>query len=326
MTKKSSRKVTVEQIIDLLDVLPQEKEVELIDELQKWFLKRGLQEAANIDFTGTIYKKWLTLFEELEPQSVNPEKFDSAFKAYVAFVEQIGSLVKGEDEATPPTEEAETMPEDIMMVLEQKYQDLQTQLIQIRQATASTIATEKQIEAQLTKNKEQVEVWADRIKIALQNKNEELAEQARARQKQYSDAALDLEAQLISQKEVTAEMRKRLSSMESIAQKAYTQKQVLIARNRAAESTARFKDAAAKFETSKHDSMLEVFKKQVEDKEKEAAQLNIEEVLTMSNQTEQIMLLSTKALNDATVVFERIEKLISAKEEKAKIDSTDEND
>lgn len=46
MQKKSGSKVTIEEIIDLLDRLSPEPE--FLDELQSWFLKRGLEKMQRV--------------------------------------------------------------------------------------------------------------------------------------------------------------------------------------------------------------------------------------------------------------------------------------
>src|SRR5271166_1732803 len=114
--------------------------------------------------------------------------------------------------------------EDPEMMLEQTYTDLQSNLIQVRQAVAQAIATEKQLEQQLQKNKDQGATWQNRAAMAVQQGNDDLAKQALQRRQQYVQAANDLEAQLKQQKESTATLRQRLTDLEAEVQKAYTKK------------------------------------------------------------------------------------------------------
>src|ERR1700733_7503324 len=127
--------------------------------------------------------------------------------------------------------------EDPAMMLEQTYQDLQSNLIQVRQAVAQAIATEKQLEQTLSKNKDQAATWQNRAAMAVQQKNDELARQALQRQQQNAQAAADLEVQLKQQKEATSKLRQRLTELENELQKAQTKKQMLIARDKAAKAT-----------------------------------------------------------------------------------------
>src|SRR4030088_12641 len=103
--------------------------------------------------------------------------------------------------------------EDPQIMLEQTYQDLQNNLIQVRQAVAEAIATEKQLEQQLQKNKDQAATWQNRAQLAVQQSNDDLARQALQRKQQYAQAASELETQLKSQKEATANLRQRLTEL-----------------------------------------------------------------------------------------------------------------
>lgn len=140
--------------------------------------------------------------------------------------------------------------EDPQMLLEQTYQDLQQNLIQVRQAVAQAIATEKQIEQQLQKNKDQAATWQNRAAMAVQQGNDDLARQALQRKQQYSQAAADFETQLKAQKEVTASLRQRLTELENEVQKYNTKKQVLIARDKAAQATSKANEILSKTSTS----------------------------------------------------------------------------
>src|SRR5277367_992415 len=99
--------------------------------------------------------------------------------------------------------------EDPQLMLEQTYQDLQNNLIQVRQAVAQAIATEKQLEQTLQKNKDQAETWQNRAAMAVQQNNDDLAKQALQRRTQYTQAATELEVQLKQQRETTSRLRQQ---------------------------------------------------------------------------------------------------------------------
>ncbi|MFN8659212.1 MAG: PspA/IM30 family protein [Candidatus Obscuribacterales bacterium] len=163
--------------------------------------------------------------------------------------------------------------EDPEMMLEQKYQELQSNLIQVRQAVAQAIATEKQLEQSLQKNRDQAATWENRARMAVQQNNDDLARQALQRKTQYSQAAADLEAQLNQQREHTAQLRERLTSLEGEVQKAYTKKQVLIARDKAAQATTRANEIMAKTTSSGAMSVIERMEQKVVEREAKAAAL-----------------------------------------------------
>ena len=161
--------------------------------------------------------------------------------------------------------------EDPEMMLEQTYQDLQNNLIQVRQAVAQAIATEKQLEQQLQKNKDQAATWHNRATMAVQQGNDDLARQALQRKQQYAQAAADLEAQLKSQKEATNTLRQRLTELEGEVQKAYTKKQVLIARDKAAQATSKANEILSKSSADGALSVMEKMEQKVLERESKAA-------------------------------------------------------
>ncbi len=164
--------------------------------------------------------------------------------------------------------------EDPAMMLEQTYEDLQSNLIQVRQAVAQAIATEKQLEQQLKKNQEQATTWQNRAALAVQQKNDDLARQALQRKQQYAQAAADLEQQLKSQRELTTNLRSKLQDLENEVQKAYTKKQVLIARDKAAQATVKAGEILSKTTASGAMSVMEKMEAKVSEREAKAAALN----------------------------------------------------
>jgi phage shock protein A len=163
--------------------------------------------------------------------------------------------------------------EDPAMMLEQTYQDLQSNLIQVRQAVAQAIATEKQLEQQLQKNKDQAATWQNRAAMAVQQNNDELAKQALQRRQQYVQAAADLETQLAQQRQSTSTLRQRLTDLEAEVQKAYTKKQVLIARDKAAQATTKANEILSKTTASGAMSVIERMETKVQEKEARAQAL-----------------------------------------------------
>jgi phage shock protein A len=159
------------------------------------------------------------------------------------------------------------------MMLEQTYQDLQNNLIQVRQAVAQAIATEKQLEQQLNKNKDQAQTWQNRAAMAVQQGNDDLARQALQRKQQYAQAAADLEAQLKHQREATNVLRQRLTELEGEVQKAYTKKQVLIARDKAAQATSKANEILSKSSADGALSIMDKMEQKVSEREAKAAAL-----------------------------------------------------
>ena len=164
--------------------------------------------------------------------------------------------------------------EDPEIMLEQTYQELQGNLMQVRQAVAQAIATETQLEQQLKKNNDQAITWQNRAAMAVQQKNDDLARQALQRKQQYVNAANDLEVQLKNQKEATVSLRQRLTELEGEVQKAYTKKQVLIARDKAAQATSRANEIMSKTTAGGAMSIMDKMEQKVSERESKAAALS----------------------------------------------------
>lgn len=163
--------------------------------------------------------------------------------------------------------------EDPQMMLEQTYNDLQSNLIQVRQAVAQAIAAEKQLEKQLQQNKDQAETWHNRAAMAVQQGNDELAKQALARRQQYVQAATEQEQQLKQQREATAQLRARFTELEAEVQKAYTRKQLLITRDKVAQATSKANEILSKTTASGALTVMERMENKVQEREAKAAAL-----------------------------------------------------
>ena len=74
------------------------------------------------------------------------------------------------------------------------YEEALQGVILLRQATAQSIATEKQLEHTLERKKEFIKTWSQRAEIARSQNNEELAMQAENRRIQYVNSGKDLES------------------------------------------------------------------------------------------------------------------------------------
>ena len=79
--------------------------------------------------------------------------------------------------------------EDPEKVLEQAIIDMQEDLVQMRQAVAQAIASQKKSEQQYNQNESQAKTWQQRAQLALQKGDEDLAREALRRKKGYVEAA-----------------------------------------------------------------------------------------------------------------------------------------
>ncbi len=140
--------------------------------------------------------------------------------------------------------------EDPEKVLEQALIDMQEDLIQLRQAVASTIATQKRTEGQYQKNLQSAEQWQQRAQLALQKGDENLARQALTQKKTYADTAATLKLQLDQQVIQVETIKRNLIALESKISEAKTKKDMLKARAQAAKANQQLSEAMSNIGTS----------------------------------------------------------------------------
>jgi len=207
-------------------------------------------------------------------------------------------------EAMPTNQVASIDPH---MILEQTYQDLQSNLIQLRQSVAQAIATEKVLEQQLQKNEDQSKTWAERANMALQQKHADLQEQALSRQKQYVLAAEELSKQLEIQRLSTRSLREQLTEMEGGVQKAYTKKQVFIARQAAAQATIKAKASISAMDFQPAIEQLAKTEKAVEELEWQAASASFNDSQGIEIDSNTLLVQMALALDNAVKVINALQ-------------------
>src|SRR4028119_2061677 len=84
--------------------------------------------------------------------------------------------------------------EDPEKILEQAVMDMQEDLVQLRQAVAGAIATQKRTEQQYNKNQTEANNWQQRAQLALTKGDENLAREALTRKKANAETAGQLKA------------------------------------------------------------------------------------------------------------------------------------
>jgi phage shock protein A len=140
--------------------------------------------------------------------------------------------------------------EDPEKVLEQSLIDMQEDLIQLRQAVASTIATQKRTEQQYQKNLQSAEQWQQRAQLALSKGDENLARQALTQKKTYTDTATTLKVQLDQQITQVETLKRNLIALESKISEAKTKKDMLKARASAAKANQQLQETIGNIGTS----------------------------------------------------------------------------
>ncbi|NEQ69487.1 MAG: PspA/IM30 family protein [Symploca sp. SIO1B1] len=140
--------------------------------------------------------------------------------------------------------------EDPEKILEQAIVDMQEDLVQLRQAVARAIATQKRTEQQYNKNQQEANNWHQRAQLALSKGDENLAREALQRKKTNTETATTIKAQLDQQVTQVDTLKRNLIALESKISEAKTKKDMLKARVSAAKANEQLQSTIGKLGTS----------------------------------------------------------------------------
>ncbi|MEQ8467567.1 PspA/IM30 family protein [Coleofasciculus sp. F4-SAH-05] len=140
--------------------------------------------------------------------------------------------------------------EDPEKILEQAIIDMQEDLVQLRQAVARSIATQKRTEQQYNKNQSEANNWQQRAQLALQKGDETLAREALQRKKSVAETATVLKGQLEQQTAQVDTLKRNLIALESKISEAKTKKDMLKARASSAKANEQLQSTLGRLGTS----------------------------------------------------------------------------
>jgi phage shock protein A len=140
--------------------------------------------------------------------------------------------------------------EDPEKILEQALIDMQEDLVQLRQAVARAIATQKRTEQQYNKNQAEANNWQQRAQLALQKGDDNLAREALVRRKANADTAATLKGQLDQQTTQVDTLKRNLIALESKISEAKTKKDMLRSRAAAAKANEQLQNTIGRLGTS----------------------------------------------------------------------------
>merc|ERR1719324_1447703 len=123
-----------------------------------------------------------------------------------------------------------TAAEDPEKMLEQSVQDLQNDLVKMRQASAQVMASTKQLEKRMEQAETSSQEWYKRAKLAVEKGEDELAKEALKRRKTFEDSAASLRTQLESQRQVLSKLLNDTKTLENKVAEAKSKKDTLKAR------------------------------------------------------------------------------------------------
>ncbi|WP_017717135.1 PspA/IM30 family protein [Kamptonema formosum] len=133
--------------------------------------------------------------------------------------------------------------EDPEKMLEQSIIDMQEDLVQLRQAVASAIVTQKRTQQQYSQAQSQASTWQQRAQLALQKGDENLAREALVRKKSHAETAVSLKAQVDQHTTQVETLKRNLIALESKISEAKTKQDMLKARFAAAKANEQLQTA-----------------------------------------------------------------------------------
>jgi phage shock protein A len=153
--------------------------------------------------------------------------------------------------------------EDPEKILDQAIIDMQEDLVQLRQAVATAIASQKRVQQQHTQAQSEAENWQRRAQLALQKGDENLAREALNRKKVQAETATALKTQLDQQSATVDTLKRNLIALEGKISEAKTKKDMLKARAQAAKANEQLQRTVGNLGTSTAMSAFERMEEKV---------------------------------------------------------------
>ena len=176
----------------------------------------------------------------------------------MGFFDRLSRLIRANANA------ALTSVEDPSKILDQSVADMQADLVKLRQAVATAIASQKRLQNQAEQADAQARTWYERAELALKKGEEELAREALSRRKTYADTAATLQAQVSGQAGQVDTLKKSLTALESKIAEARTKKDMLKARAQAAQAQEQLQSAVGNLGTNSAMAAFDQMEEKVE--------------------------------------------------------------
>jgi phage shock protein A len=151
--------------------------------------------------------------------------------------------------------------EDPAKILDQSVADMQSDLVKLRQAVATAIASQKRLQNQADQAESQARTWYERAELALKKGEEGLARESLSRRKTYQDTATALNTQITAQAGQVDTLKRSLVALEGKIAEAKTKKDMLKARAQAAQAQEQLQSAVSGLST---DSSMAAFERMEE--------------------------------------------------------------
>lgn len=140
--------------------------------------------------------------------------------------------------------------EDPEKILDQAVDDMNNDLIKLRQATAKIIASKKQIEAKYKQSEEAVAQWTSRAELAVKSGQDDLAREALKKRKAYEEQLKTWQQQLQQQESAVDQLLGNTRVMEGKLAEAKSKKETLKARAASAKSSKQIQELIGGLDSS----------------------------------------------------------------------------
>jgi len=140
--------------------------------------------------------------------------------------------------------------EDPEKILDQAVEDMQSDLVKMRQASAQVMASQKQLEKKYQTAQNTADEWYKRAELALQKGEEELAREALSRKKSFADTAGGLKSQLDAQEQALQNLMGNVRQLEAKLAEAKSKKDTLKARAASAKTQKQVSEMVSGMDTS----------------------------------------------------------------------------
>lgn len=132
--------------------------------------------------------------------------------------------------------------EDPEKIMSQAVEDMQADLVKVRQSYAEITATQRRLMKQKEQADALAEDWYSRAQLALQSDKEDLAREALSRRQQNVETSQNLEQQINDQAASIDKLYEGMQMLESKILEAKSKQEQMVARARTAKSTQKVND------------------------------------------------------------------------------------
>jgi phage shock protein A len=168
-----------------------------------------------------------------------------------------------------------TAAEDPEKILDQTVNEMQSDLIKMRQATAQVMASQKQLETKYKASQQAADDWYKRAQLAMEKGDEDLAREALTRRKSYAENAESMKANLDAQTDAVEKLIANTRLLEGKMAEAKSKKDTLKARAASAKTNKAVNDMVSGMSTSSALGAFERMEEKVLGMEAEAEAMGV---------------------------------------------------